>query len=224
MEAFKIEQLELLILVGAMVAIITRRLKIPYTTGLVVAGLLIAFFHVGVSIPLNKELMFDVLLPPLIFEAALYIQWKELRRDLLVIMTYAVLGVALSGGVCAVFMHYFAGWTWLEAMLFGALIAATDPVQEAAFSQPSDLQWKHPVSPRDVLRLEAEVIELLPPRVLMRKHGVVRVKVKLLATGEAGLGTWHQDESELVENVALTYSAELKARRRDEFTGKLTGF
>jgi len=128
MEAFKIEQLELLILVGAMVAIITRRLKIPYTTGLVVAGLLIAFFHVGVSIPLNKELMFDVLLPPLIFEAALYIQWKELRRDLLVIMTYAVLGVALSGGVCAVFMHYFAGWTWLEAMLFGALIAATDPV------------------------------------------------------------------------------------------------
>ena len=75
MEAFKIEQLELLILVGAMVAIITRRLKIPYTTGLVVAGLLIAFFHVGVSIPLNKELMFDVLLPPLIFEAALYIQW-----------------------------------------------------------------------------------------------------------------------------------------------------
>ena len=116
---------------------------------------------------------------------------------------------------------------WLVAALSWKMladIAATDPVQEAAFSQPSDLQWKHPVSPRDVLRLEAEVIELLPPRVLMRKHGVVRVKVKLLATGEAGLGTWHQDESELVENVALTYSAELKARRRDEFTGKLTGF
>ena len=69
MEAFKIEQLELLILVGAMVAIITRRLKIPYTTGLVVSCLFIAFFHVLVSIPLNKEFMFDVLLPPLIFEA-----------------------------------------------------------------------------------------------------------------------------------------------------------
>jgi len=128
MEAFKIEQLELLILVGAMVAIITRRLKIPYTTGLVVAGLLIAFFHVGVSIPLNKELMFDVLLPPLIFEAALYIKWKELQRDLVVILTYATLGVVLSAGVCAVFMHYLAGWSWLQAILFGVLIAATDPV------------------------------------------------------------------------------------------------
>jgi CPA1 family monovalent cation:H+ antiporter len=72
--------------------------------------------------------MFNVLLPPLIFEAALYIRWKELRRDLLVILTYATVGVVLSASVCTVFMHYLAGWAWQPAMLFGVLIAATDPV------------------------------------------------------------------------------------------------
>jgi len=116
---------------------------------------------------------------------------------------------------------------WLVAALSWKMLAdcaATDAVHEAAFSRPSDLQWKHPVSPRNALRLEAEVIELLPPRILMRKHGAVQVKVSLFATGEAGLGTWDQDEGELVENVALTYSSELTARRRDEFTGKLPGF
>ena len=82
MESLKIEQLELIILVGAVVAIITRRLKIPYTAGLVVAGILMTLFSFQVSIPFNKDIMFDVLLPPLIFEAALYIRWKELQRDL----------------------------------------------------------------------------------------------------------------------------------------------
>ena len=128
MESLRIEQIELIILVGAMVAIIVRRLKIPYTAGLVVAGVFIAFLPIGFSVPFSKELVFDVLLPPLIFEAALYIDWKELRKDLLVIVTYATVGVVLSAGVTAAFMHYAAGWAWQAAILFGVLIAATDPV------------------------------------------------------------------------------------------------
>ena len=41
-ESLRIEQIELIILIGAIVAIIARRLKIPYTVGLVVAGIAIA--------------------------------------------------------------------------------------------------------------------------------------------------------------------------------------
>ncbi len=128
MEILRIEQIELLILVGAMVAIIARRLKIPYTAGLVAAGIFIAFLPIDLNVPFSKELVFDVLLPPLIFEAALYINWKELRKELLVIVTYATIGVVLSAGVTAAFMHYVAGWVWPAAILFGVLIAATDPV------------------------------------------------------------------------------------------------
>jgi CPA1 family monovalent cation:H+ antiporter len=72
------------------------------------------------------------LLPPLIFEAALYIRWNELRKDLPVIITYATLGVLLSAGVTAAIMHFALGWVWQAAILFGVLIAATDPVSVIA--------------------------------------------------------------------------------------------
>src|SRR5260370_38440105 len=118
MESLRIEQIELIILVGAMVAIVARRLKIPYTAGLVVAGIFIALLPLEFNVPFSKELVFDVLLPPLIFEAALYINWKELRKDLLVIVTYATVGVVLSPGVTAAFIHYVAGWMWQLGVTF----------------------------------------------------------------------------------------------------------
>ncbi len=132
MEYIKIETLEMILLIGAIVAIVARRLKIPYTVGLVVAGLILAFVPLGIEIPFSKELLFKVLLPPLIFEAALYIHWKELKRDLLPVVTFATIGVLLSAAITAVFMVYAVGWAWQAAILFGVLIAATDPVSVIA--------------------------------------------------------------------------------------------
>lgn len=128
MEGIKIEQLELILLIGAIVAIVARRFKVPYTVGLVVAGIFITFLPIGIEIPFNKELLFKVLLPPLIFEAALYIHWRELRKDLAVVVTFATVGVLLSAFITAAIMHYGIGWEWQAAILFGILIAATDPV------------------------------------------------------------------------------------------------
>ena len=113
-------------------AIIARRLKIPYTVGLVVAGIVLAFVPLGIEIAFDKELLFKVLLPPLIFEAALYIRWKELKQDLVPVVTFATFGVLLSAGITAAIMHYVVGWEWTMAALFGVLIAATDPVSVIA--------------------------------------------------------------------------------------------
>ncbi len=132
MEIISIEQIELIILIGVLVALIARRLKIPYTVGLVLAGIVISFFPLTLEINFSKELIFKVLLPPLIFEAALYINWRELRSDLGVIFTFATVGVLLSAGVTAAFMHFLVGWEWAAAILFGVLIAATDPVSVIA--------------------------------------------------------------------------------------------
>ncbi|MEP6900459.1 MAG: sodium:proton antiporter [Actinomycetota bacterium] len=132
METLQIEQIELLILIGAIVAIIARRLRIPYTVGLVVAGIFMAILPIGLKVSFSKDLLFNVLLPPLIFEAALYIHWKELRKDLLPIITFATVGVLLSAAVTAALMHFTIGWAWPAAILFGVLIAATDPVSVIA--------------------------------------------------------------------------------------------
>ncbi len=127
-----IVSIEIILLIGAVVAIIARRLKVPYTVGLVIAGIILAFLPLGLEVNFSKELIFKVLLPPLIFEAALYIHWKELKRDLIPVITFASVGVLLSAGITAAIMHFVVGWDWTMATLFGVLIAATDPVSVIA--------------------------------------------------------------------------------------------
>lgn len=122
----------LLLLIAAVVAMLTRRLHLPYSVGLVAAGIVLAVLPFAPKINLTKDLIFTALLPPLLFEAAFYIDWDQLRRDFPVIVALATVGVALSAGVTAAGMHYFASWQWIDALVFGALIAATDPVSVIA--------------------------------------------------------------------------------------------
>ena len=122
----------LLLLIGAVVAMLTRRLRLPYSVGLVAAGIILAILPFAPKVSLTKELIFTALLPPLLFEAAFYIHWEQLRRDFSVIVLLATLGVLMSACVTTIGMHYLARWQWLSALAFGVLIAATDPVSVIA--------------------------------------------------------------------------------------------
>src|SRR5512135_3511758 len=120
---FGIERIEVLLLIAAIVAMLTRRLRVPYSVGLVATGIVLAMFSIQPDIALTKELIFTILLPPLIFDAAFFLHWPELRRDFWVITTIASLGVIFSAAVTAAGMHYLAGWQWISALTFGVLIA-----------------------------------------------------------------------------------------------------
>jgi len=122
----------MLLLVACLIAIITRRLGLPYIVGLVVAGFLVAFLPSIPNVPLSRDLIFNVLLPPLVFEAALQLEWKRFRAELPLTLTLAFLGVAIAAALVAVGMHGLVGWSWVGAGLFGVLIAATDPVSVIA--------------------------------------------------------------------------------------------
>jgi CPA1 family monovalent cation:H+ antiporter len=135
----------LLLLVAAVVAMLTRRLRLPYSAGLVLAGMGLAFLPLAPKIAFTPEILFDALLPPLLFEAALALRWDELRRQLPVVLTLASVGVALSGAVTAAGMHYLAGWAWQSALVFGALIAATDPVSVIAAFREAKAQGRLPL-------------------------------------------------------------------------------
>lgn len=128
----QIEHVALLLLIAAVVAMLARKAHLPYTVGLLLTGFGLAFLHSAPAFHLSKELIFSAFLPPLIFEAAFYLPWKELRRDLLYILILATVGVLLAAGVTGVGMHYGAAWAWPTALLFGVLIAATDPVSVIA--------------------------------------------------------------------------------------------
>jgi CPA1 family monovalent cation:H+ antiporter len=127
-----LSQLGFLLFVSALVAMLTRRLHLPYTVGLVLAGMALYFFHVYIKWHLTKDLIFSVFLPPLVFEAALFIHWRDFKKELPVVTLLATAGVVLAAAVTAVGMHYALAWDWGSAIVFGVLIAATDPVSVIA--------------------------------------------------------------------------------------------
>jgi CPA1 family monovalent cation:H+ antiporter len=139
-----IETGALLLLIAGVVAMLTRRLRLPYSVGLVAAGILLAMSPYAPQVSLTKDLIFTALLPPLLFEAAFYIHWDQLRRDFPVIAVLATLGVLLSACVTAAGMHYLASWGRPSALVFGFLIAATDPVSVIATFKEARAQGRLP--------------------------------------------------------------------------------
>lgn len=132
-----IEHFGLLLLVAGVVAILTRKLRVPYSVGLVATGIGLALFSVDPEVQMSPDLIYSILLPPLIFEGALALRWRDLRPDALLIVALATVGVMLSAALTAAGMHWLAGWSWLAAALFGILIAATDPVSVLALFKES---------------------------------------------------------------------------------------
>jgi CPA1 family monovalent cation:H+ antiporter len=129
-------QLGLILVIACVVAIVSRRLRLPYSVGLVAAGIGLALLGHSLRIELTPKLIYTVLLPPLIFEAALQLKWRPFSHNLALTLTLAFPGVVLAGAIVAVGMHLWVGWSWIGAALFGALIAATDPVSViAAFKE-----------------------------------------------------------------------------------------
>jgi CPA1 family monovalent cation:H+ antiporter len=117
-----------LLLVAIFVAIAAHRLRLPYTVGLVVTGIVLAFSPFHAHVVLTHDVIFDVILPPLLFEAAINIHWRDLRQDALPILSLAVLGTLIAAVFVAAGMVFVLGWPLRSALLFGVLIAATDPV------------------------------------------------------------------------------------------------
>ncbi len=131
-ELVQIESLVLeLLLVVSIVAIIVRRFRIPYTVALVVAGLVLSL-RARFQIDLTSELILALLLPPLVFEAAFHLEFEQLRRSLPTIALLAIPGVVLNMLIVGGILNLGPGIPLSIALVFGALIAATDPLSVVA--------------------------------------------------------------------------------------------
>jgi CPA1 family monovalent cation:H+ antiporter len=130
----------LLFTVASAVALVARRLRIPYTVALVLAGLVLGGFDLLPAPALTKSLLFTVFLPGLIFEAAFHIDSREFRANLISILSLAVPGVIASTALVAFVLTPVFGllglsgmaFDWKVGLVFGALISATDPVAVVA--------------------------------------------------------------------------------------------
>ncbi len=121
------------------VAIAVRRLSVPYTVALVVAGLTLGALHLVEPPHLTKELLYAVFLPGLLFEAAFQLELGGFLRSWRAITLLALPGVVLSMALTAALAVSIVGalgmgtsLSWKGGLVFGALIAATDPVAVTA--------------------------------------------------------------------------------------------
>ena len=128
--------------VAMIVALAARRFKLPYTVGLVVVGAVLALSNADFGLPLTHDFIFDLILPPLLFEAAITLSWPQLRRDILPILVLSTFGTIVSAGVVAWGMAWLPGWPMSSALVFGALIAATDPVAIIAMFKDNNVKGR----------------------------------------------------------------------------------
>lgn len=130
----------ILISIAALVAIASRRIRLPYTVALVLVGLVLSLLPNPLHVELSSDLILALLVPPLIFEATLNLKWDKLRHDLGPILLLAVVGT-LAGTFIVGSIVMLIGRTLIPgveipfaaAVAFGALISATDPVAVLAF-------------------------------------------------------------------------------------------
>ncbi len=136
----QVEFLIWLLIAASFIAVLAARLRIPYTVALVLGGLGLSTLH----FPLLQELVSQkpdwvtpnigliLFLPPLLFEGSLKIRLRQLRENATPILLLATVGVLVATLITGYAVHWFEGIPILAALVFGAIISATDPVSVLA--------------------------------------------------------------------------------------------
>ncbi|MEG4197399.1 sodium:proton antiporter [Microcoleus sp. Pol12A5] len=120
-----------LLLIATFVALVTQRLRIPYVTGLVLAGLPITEV-LSRRIGLDPSLVLNLFLPILIFEASINTDISRLRSTFKPIALLAGPGSIFSSAIIAVLVKFGLGLDWIPASLIGVILANTDTVSMIA--------------------------------------------------------------------------------------------
>ncbi|PQV62791.1 monovalent cation:H+ antiporter, CPA1 family [Abditibacterium utsteinense] len=125
-------QFSWLLLIAFVVALLAKRLRVPYALALVVTGLAIGTARLFPQAHLEPELLFTVFLPPLLFESALHLHLDSLRRNWKPIAIYTLAGTFGSTFIVGYLVASLLAIPLASALVFGALISATDPISVIA--------------------------------------------------------------------------------------------
>ncbi len=126
----------LLMLFVVAFGVLARKLKIPYPIVLVIGGTLVGFIPGHPRVALNPDLVFYVILPPLLYAAAWETSWREFSYHLVSILllafglvSFTVIGVAFGA------QWIFPGFDWKIGLVLGAVVAPTDALAATSIAQ-----------------------------------------------------------------------------------------
>jgi CPA1 family monovalent cation:H+ antiporter len=126
----------LLLLFVVVFGLLARRLRTPYPLVMVVGGLLLGLAPGMPGITLNPDLIFLVVLPPLLYAAAWSTSWRDFHYNLLTIffLAFGLVGFTVLS-VALIAPSVFAGFDWRLGFVLGAVVAPTDAIAATSISR-----------------------------------------------------------------------------------------
>jgi monovalent cation/hydrogen antiporter len=126
----------LLLLFVIVFGVLARKLQVPYPIVMVIGGLLLSFVPGIPKITLNPDLVFFVILPPLLYSAAWTTSWREFSYNLVSIfllafglVTFTAIGVTEAG------QWLLPGFDWRVGLVLGAIVAPTDAIAATSIAK-----------------------------------------------------------------------------------------
>ena len=181
-EHVRITELILICLVAvAFLAIVARKIRIPYPILLTIGGVVLALIPGLPAIHLEPELVFSLFLPPLLYPAAVFTSWRDFRANLRPILLMATVLVLITMAATACLFPPLTGLPLAVGFVFGALISPPDAV--AALSVTQNLQ----VPRRIIVILEGESLVNDATSFIAFRFAVAAVMTGSFSLGQAGL-------------------------------------
>jgi CPA1 family monovalent cation:H+ antiporter len=112
-------------------AILSDKLKASYTTIMITIGLALSFLRITGelgSIAFDKTVILGLVVPPLIFEAAMRTRFENFRAVQKTVISLAIFGVVISAFVSGFVLTALSGLPLAVALMFGVIVSPTDPV------------------------------------------------------------------------------------------------
>jgi len=121
----------LVIVLSFLAALLSDKLKISYTTILIIIGLAISFLRIAGGlgeIPLDRSIILGLVVPPLIFEAAMRTRFQTFQTVRKTVLSLAIFGVMISAILSGLVLNLALGLPLAVALTFGVIVSPTDPV------------------------------------------------------------------------------------------------
>jgi monovalent cation/hydrogen antiporter len=198
-----------LVAVG-LLAIVARKIRIPYPILLTIGGLVLALIPGLPAIRLDPQLVFNLFLPPLIYPAAVYTSWRDFRENLRQILPLAILLVLVTMTAAAYLLHYLVGLPLAVGFVFGAIISPPDAV--AALAVTRDLR----VPRRIIVILEGESLINDATSFISFRFAVAAVMTGAFSLGQASLQFLFVATGGIAVGLAVGWLATQVQKRLDD--------
>jgi CPA1 family monovalent cation:H+ antiporter len=180
MDNFKIVILLMAIVIG-LTAFVNKR-KMPLPVLFVLAGLIIGFVPQLPNLALDPEVVFIIMLPPLLYDAAFKTSWLDFKTSIRPISALAITLVLFTTVAVAITAHYMIpGFTWPLAFVLGAVVSPPDAVAASGIIKGLGL------NKRVITILEGESLVNDASALITYRYAVLAVTTGTFVFWQAGL-------------------------------------